>query len=328
MSKQRENLKPYQLFVIGLGLLLINVFVINQLLPETFYSSLFVTLLNICVLVFWIVAIVNAIRNHIKKPTRTAVAKAHSPHTTTDKSSKKKIILWSSISVVAVIAIVGGGYLANEYRQNYLNNKIYSTSENIGFSDFTLAVSNPTYSKPSLDMPQEKIAAFGDINTPEDCSKYPWLSWQTNGVDIMSLTYDDNAYEKAHPSARYCEWRNDSRKKIQAYIGDNKRVSIDYKITANSTVDSKNIQVAVMLDSGRDLNNPVTLFDYDPLLSTRYYPAFDYTYKPYSETQLGSNINKGITRSQNVSFDVRNNEKTIDLKVTYKGETRLVRVSR
>lgn len=325
MSKQKKSLKPYQLFLIGLGLLLINVFVINQLLPETFYSSLFVTLLNICVLVFWIVAIVNAIRNRINKPTITAATKAHNPHDKSDKASKKKIVLWSSISV---LAIIGGGYFASEYRQNYLNDKIYSVNENINLSDFMLTVSSPSYTKPSLVIPQEKIAAFGDINTQEDCSKYPFLSWQTNNIDITSLDYDDNAYEKAHPSGRYCEWRNDSRKKIQAYIGDNERVSIDYKITANSTVDSKDIKVAVMLDSGRDLNNPATLFDYDSLLSTKYYPAFDYNYKPYSETQLGGSINKDITRNQNVSFDVRNSEKTIDLKVTYKGETRLVRISR
>ncbi len=328
MPKQQKNLKPYQLFLIGLGLLLINVFVINQLLPETFYSSLFVTLLNICVLVFWIVAIVSAIRSRVRQPAKTITTKAHESHAKTDRTSKKKIVLWSSVSVLAVIAIIGGGYFANEYRQNYLNDKIYSVNENIELSDFTLTVSNPSYAKPSLVMPQEKIAAFGDINTQEDCSKYPFLSWQTNKVDITSLDYDGNAYEKANPSGRYCEWRNDSRKKIQAYIGDNERVSIDYKITAKSSVDSKDIQVAVMLDSGRDLKNPSTLFDYDSLLSTKYYPAFDYAYKPYTETQLGGNINKDITRSQNVSFDVSNSEKTIDLRVTYKGETRLVRISR
>ncbi len=243
------------------------------------------------------------------------------------KSKGKKAIKWLLLPVIIALLVTGGFFVYRQYQQ-YLNDKIYTANEAIGLSDFTLIVSSPTYTTPPLNEPQEKIAAFGDINTPEDCSKYPWLSWQTNGVDIMSLTYDDNAYEKAHPSARYCEWRNDSRKKIQSYLADNKRVSIDYKITAKSTVDSKDIQVAVMLDSGRDATKPASQFDYDPLLSTRYYPAFDYTYKPYSETQLGGNINKDITRSQNVTFDVRNSEKTIDLKVSYKGQTRLVRLNR
>lgn len=243
------------------------------------------------------------------------------------KSKGKKTIKWLLLPVVIALLVAGGFFAYRQY-QHYLNDKIYTTNEAISLSDFTLTVSSPSYTTPPLNEPQEKIAAFGDINTPEDCSKYPWLSWQTNGVDIMSLSYDDNAYEKAHPSARYCEWRNDSRKKIQSYLADNKRVSIDYKITAKSTVDSKDIQVAVMLDSGRDATKPASQFDYDPLLSTRYYPAFDYTYKPYSETQLGGNINKDITRSQNVTFDVRNSEKTIDLKVSYKGQTRLVRLNR
>lgn len=54
------------------------------------------------------------------------------------------------------------------------------------------------------------------------------------------------------PSARYCEWRNDSRKIIQAYTAENNRLSIDYEITANKAVDSKDIKVSIMLDSGRE----------------------------------------------------------------------------
>lgn len=243
------------------------------------------------------------------------------------KAKGKKTIKWLVLPVILGL-LVGGGFFASNKYQDYLNNKIYAVNESVDISDFTLNVSSPSYTTPQLNEPQEKIAAFGDINTTEDCSKYPYLSWQTNGIDITSLTYDENAYEKAHPSARFCEWRNDSRKKIQAYLADNKRVSIDYKITAKDTVDSKDVHIAVMLDSGRDITKPASQFDYDPLLSTKYAPAFDYTYKPYSTTQLGGNINKGITRSQNVSFDVRNSEKTIDLKVTYKGQTRLVRINR
>jgi hypothetical protein len=244
-----------------------------------------------------------------------------------NKEKKKSLIKWILVGVAVVLLGISGLFIYNKYQQ-HLNDKIYAVNEDIGLSDFTLTVSDPSYTTPALKVPQEKIVAFGDIDTPEDCSKYPFLSWQTNNIDITSLDYDDNAYEKAHPSGRYCEWRNDSRKNIQAYLDDNERVSLDYKITANGTVDSKDIQVAVMLDSGRGIKNPATLFDYDSLLSTKYYPAFDYSYKPYSETQLGDDINKGITRSQNISFDVHDNEKIIDLRVTYRGETRIVRINR
>lgn len=75
-------------------------------------------------------------------------------------------------------------------------------------------------------------------------------------------------------------------------------------------------------------SKPASQFDYDPLLSPKYHPAFDYEYKPYTATAVGGNINKGITRKQNISFDVRNNEKTIDTRVDYKGQTRLVRITR
>ena len=303
MSKKLE-IKPVHLVFVGLAIIILGV-----LIPSFFISAfstigLAVIIGSLILLSAYAFFAVNVV-----------------------KSKGKKTIKWLLLPVIIALLVAGGFFVYRQYQQ-YLNDKIYTANEAIGLSDFTLTVSSPTYTTPPLNEPQEKIAAFGDINTPEDCSKYPWLSWQTNGVDIMSLTYDDNAYEKAHPSARYCEWRNDSRKKIQSYLADNKQVSIDYKITAKSTVDSKDIQVAVMLDSGRDATKPASQFDYDPLLSTRYYPAFDYTYKPYSETQLGGNINKDITRSQNVTFDVRNSEKTIDLKVSYKGQTRLVRINR
>jgi len=244
------------------------------------------------------------------------------------KSKGKKTIKWLLLPVLIALLVAGGFFGYHKYQQ-YLNDKIYAVNEEIGLSDFTLTVSSPTYTTPPLNEPQEKIAAFGDINTPEDCSKYTFLNMPPSlDFNDRSTWVDENDWEKAHPSGKYCQWRNDSRKKIQSYLADNKRVSINYKITAKGTVDSKDIQVAVMLDSGRDAKKPVSQFDYDALLSTNYTPAFNYTYRPYSETQLGGNINKGITRSQNVSFDVRNNEKTIDLKVTYKGQTRLVRISR
>lgn len=245
------------------------------------------------------------------------------------RTKGKKTIKWLAIPVVLAL-LVGGGFFANYKYQQYQNDKIYTVNEKVGLSDFTLEVSSPTYTTPPLNEPQEKIAAFGDINTPEDCSKYNYYN-QPPMLDIndrSTWNINDDSWEKAHPSGKYCDWRNDSRKKIQAYTADNKRASIDYRITAKGTVDSKDIQVAVMLDSGRDVTKSTTEFDYDALLSTNYAPAFNYRYKSYEASKLGGNINKGITRSQNVAFDVRNNEKTVDLKVTYKGQTRLVRIIR
>jgi len=245
------------------------------------------------------------------------------------KSKGKKTIKWLLLPVIIALLVAGGSFAYDQYQKS-LNSKIYTVNKDIEFSDFILTVSSPSYTVPPLNEPQEKVAAFGDINTPENCAKYNFINMPPSFdfKDNSTWGIDENDWEKAHPSGKYCEWRNDSRKNIQDYIAENKRVSIDYTITARVTVGSKDIRVAVMPDSGRNVRKPVSQFDYDALLSTNYVPAFNYTYKPYLETQLGDNINKDITRSQNVSFDARNSEKIIDLKVTYKGQTRLVRISR
>lgn len=304
MSKKLE-IKPVHLVFIGLAIIILGV-----LIPSFFISAFstigFAVIIGSLILLsayaFFAVNVV--------------------------KSKGKKTIKWLLLPVIIALLVAGGFFAYHQY-QKYLNDKIYTVNKDIGLSDFTLTVSSPSYATPPLNEPQEKIAAFGDINTAENCAKYNFLNMPpTLDLSDKSTWVDENDWEKAHPSGKYCEWRHDSRNKIQAYTADNKRMSIDYKIVASSTVDSKDIQVSVMLDSGRDINKPVSQFDYDALLSSNYTPAFNYTYKPYSETQLGGNINKGITRNQNVSFDVRNSEKTIDLKVSYKGETRLVRINR
>ena len=67
MSKQKKHLKPYQLFLIGLGVFLIRLFILAPLLPKTTAFYLLLNVLDISVVVFWIVAIVTAIRNRTKK---------------------------------------------------------------------------------------------------------------------------------------------------------------------------------------------------------------------------------------------------------------------
>lgn len=245
------------------------------------------------------------------------------------KSKGKKTIKWLALPVILAL-LVSGGLFANYKYQQHLNDKIYSVSEDINFSDFTLAVDNPSFSAVELTVPQDKVSRYGGLDVTEDCSKYPEDNDRPanhhNSATGQWVFYDEDEWERDHPTKRYCEWRNNSRKDLQAYIADNQRVSIDYTITAKNNVKSDDIQVTVVLDSGRGYKNPSTMFDHDPLLSTNYAPAFNYSHKTYSETKLGGDINKGTNRSQNISFDVRNSEKTIDLKVTYQGNSRIIRI--
>ena len=306
MSKQKLEIKPAHLALVGLIVIVLGILIPSFFINAFSTIGLAVIIGSLILLSAYAFFAIDLVR-----------------------SKGKKAIKWLSLPVIIALMVTGGFFTYHQYQKS-LNDKIYAVNNDIGLSDFTLTVSSPSYTSPPLNQPQEKIAAFGDIKTPENCAKYNFLnmppSFDFNDKSTWGI--DENDWEKAHPSGKYCEWRNDSRKKIQAYSADNQRVSIDYRITAKSTVNSKDVQIEVMLDSGRDVKKPVSQFDYDALLSTNYSPAFNYTYKPYTETQLGGNINKGITRNQNVSFDVRNNEKTVDLKVTYRGETRLVRISR
>lgn len=249
----------------------------------------------------------------------------------TVKSRGRKTIKWLMIPVILLLLVVAGLYSNHAYQQN-LNDKIYSINDKISFPDFGLEIDKPLFSTVEFSVPKEKVTKFGGLGITEDCSRYPYLSWQTNGVNILSFDYNENTYEKEHPSGRYCEWRNDSRKEINDYISKNDRLTLSYKINAKTNVDSTKIDISLMPDSGRILKESDKLFEYDPLLSEKYTPAFDYTYKPYSSTKLGESINKDITRKGELRADIRKAETTVDFKVIYHKDggdiTRIVRVSR
>lgn len=67
MGKQKKHLKPYQLFLVGLGIFIVRLFVLAPLLPKetAFYTLL--NLLDISVVIFWIVSVAQAIKNRVGK---------------------------------------------------------------------------------------------------------------------------------------------------------------------------------------------------------------------------------------------------------------------
>jgi hypothetical protein len=87
-----------------------------------------------------------------------------------------------------------------------------------------------------------------------------------------------------------------------------------------------------MPDSGRNVSEAETQFDFDSLLSKKYAPAFDFTYSPFIATKIGCDINSGINRNGTIGSDIRNNESTVDFKVTYnkdgRDHSRIIRINR
>ncbi len=67
MSKQKKNLSAKSLFFIGLGIFIVRLFVLAPLLPkETAYYTL-LNLLDVSVVIFWIAALVTAVKNRARK---------------------------------------------------------------------------------------------------------------------------------------------------------------------------------------------------------------------------------------------------------------------
>lgn len=67
MSNQKKSLSPKSLFFIGLGIFIVRLFVLASLLPKETAFYLLLNLLDVTVVIFWIAAIVTAIKNRSRK---------------------------------------------------------------------------------------------------------------------------------------------------------------------------------------------------------------------------------------------------------------------
>ena len=59
-----------------------------------------------------------------------------------------------------------------------------------------------------------------------------------------------------------------------------------------------------------------------------YTPEYSLPYKPYHVSNIGGEMHQGIKRSGYAYTDVRTSEHTVDMKITYKNEARIIRVMR
>lgn len=253
---------------------------------------------------------------------------------------KKSIIKWIVIGV-AIVALGVGGFFGYRAYQSYLENKIYSANENVSFPDFDIKVTKAEFKAVDLPIDKETVKKYGAIDKKENCDTQSKEStyWKAWGGDINApwVKYGPSAYN-------ICIRRNDSRDAITKYSSENKQLVVDWVITAKNNVTTKDVSISLEPDSGRKLNDQVDAFNANQFFELGaqellpetlnmapgpvYTSELEQKYTPYHKSDICGNINKGIERKGNLYTDIRNSENSVDLKISYHGQTRIVRFTK
>lgn len=326
MNQRRSKIRPMHLVLVGVGIVIIGTLVPSAIVNA--YSTIGLSLMigGLVLLSAYILFCVNTVR-----------AKGAST------------IGWLLLPVLVVGLGVGGLYAYNQHQQ-YSANKVYAEDETVAFNDFKFDITDIRFEDVVLPVDPMATRDFGNIETDEDCrnqSKESNWDWTGFGIAIGR-----DGWEKSAPSDYdICTVRNDSRKVLREYKMDNNKLSIEYRLSAVNEVSTKDLKVQVMPDSGRDpygkvdrLNNNqffngstsrkannvyygVTRSSYEFLPNS----DGDYvrtSYTPYDMPAIGGDINKGLDRFGKIVVDIRQSERSVDLKITYKDEVRIVRIDR
>ncbi len=253
------------------------------------------------------------------------------------KRNSKKLISVSGVAVL-IVAILGlGVFFGLKAYDKHQANKIYSVGDTVKLPDFNFKVTKAVFKPVDLPIDQKTVAKYGAITTPENCdalSKAPTMEFVGNPTPVP---YGPSAYN-------ICVRRNDSRNEISKYSADNKQLTVNYEVVARNNVSTSRLRITLDVDSGRKLNEQVNAFNgnqffdggaqelNDFLGVPTYSPEVTTKYIPYHQSDIGGDIDKGLTRSGYTYTDIRNSEHTVDVKVTYyvggKLNTRIVRVTR
>lgn len=257
--------------------------------------------------------------------------------------ARHSTVKWTLL-VILIIGIGVGGFFGYKAYANYLANKIYTPGQTISLSDFDIKVTDATFKPVALPIDQQAVQKYSGLTAQENCDAqskdYTWMQlagqWSHTGPSEYNI----------------CVRRNNSRAAINTYTSENKQLIVNFVITGKHSVDTKNLQIDLVPDSGRDLDarvnelnanqffaNGAQRIDNSPLISVFSTPPGPVmtseaisAYTPYTKSDLGGDINPGIVRSASISTDIRNSEKSVDVKITYKknGEVaiRLVRITK
>lgn len=255
------------------------------------------------------------------------------------KTSVNRTIVKLAIAVGIIATLIIGGYFGLRQYQNYLANKIYSVDENASMADFDFSVTKAEFKPVELPLNKEIVSKYGGIDKQEDCSE---LSSEGAWFEI------DGKWQQIKYGISpkiVCEGRNEARTKINEYSNSSDKLSIEYKILATQNVDVNSLKISVMPDSGRDVKQKVKSLNSNDFfgycMREEIYqsgaPGRTYnsgciynpiTYTPYKASDIGLDINKGLERTGSIDTDIRKSEKNIDIKITYKDQTRIIRIHR
>ncbi len=248
------------------------------------------------------------------------------------KNNQSKI--WIVIGTVTVIILALGGFLGYSYYQDNQANKIYVVNETVSFPDFDLKVTKTELKPVDLPIDEEVAKKYGGLDKPENCDVFSKESTLANFGSPELLPYGPSDYN-------ICIRRNDSKNEIKKYSNENKQLVINYEIKALNNVSSSKLNVMLITDSGRKLDEQVNNFNANQFfnggeqtkpgfLGSGYTSEIEQKYIPYFESEIGGDINKGLSRTGYAYTDVRNTEKSLDFKLTYlkddKVNTRIVRI--
>lgn len=245
----------------------------------------------------------------------------------------------------AVIVLGVSGYLGYKSYQNYLANKIYSVDEIVRLSDFKFEITKSEFNDIKLSLDEESVDRFGSTDIKEDCNNWSkektWMKAWHNDPEAPWIQFGPSEYN-------VCILRNDSRDEINKYVEDNQNLIIEYKITAINNVKVSDLKIEILPNTGRDLSKEADPFKHNQFfrgaqtINEAYRDEiFKYLgapgpvmgdvlegslYDSYIQSKLSGDINKGLERTGYVNADIRKSEISVDIKIIYNNETRLMRI--
>ena len=255
------------------------------------------------------------------------------------KKANRKI-LKISVAIIALVVLIVGGFFGYKLYEKHLEDKIYSANDTISFPDFDFKVTKAEFKPVNLPIDQKTIEKYGALDKQEDCDTFSKENRYNMTGGLGWAKYGPSDYN-------ICNRRNDSRDAINKYSSENKQFVVDYQITAKNDVDTPQVSIWLEADSGRNLAAQVDAFNANQFFEGGaqelvepigdapglWYPdELPQKYIPLFKSELGGDINRGLTRKGYAYTDIRNTENSVDVKVTYKKDgkeqSRIVRVNK
>mgnify|MGYP003463272500 CR=1 FL=1 len=214
--------------------------------------------------------------------------------------SNKKTILKTVFLFCTLVLLVLAGFFGLKAYDKYLADKIYLVGDVMNYPDFSVDITK--VSVKAVDLPIEKniVGEYGGLDNNENCDTFSKAS---------IVIWPGSKFQENTPSEYFkCIVRNSSRIEIKQYSKSNKQLVIDFRITAKETVDTQQIKIELIPNSGRELNK--TELGGNSLIWFK-------QYHPYHQSDLGKDISKELIRTGYLYADVRNTEDTVDFIMSY-----------